>query len=182
MSHRVHAIADDCDHTEDHRRQPQLAEYSAPASPLGPRAHTSIFRSSMTSGRQGAARSSDSRPPSQLVPHRCAGRAYIGFVHRPVESAKTAASSCAADTSWFTPCQRAQQARRLSCRRRCQMVCVRDPWLYTGGKTLRDIGCHLAKIGTEISREPPRRTFAPACAPSWPIAAPKTCRSSTAAG
>ena len=34
------------------------------------------------------------------------------------------------------------------------MVCVRDPWLYTGGKTLRNIGYHLAKIGTEISREP----------------------------
>ena len=43
--------------------------------------------------------------------------------------------------------------------------CVRDPWLYTGGKTLPDIGYHLANIGTEISREPPRRTFGPACAP-----------------
>ena len=30
---------------------------------------------------------------------------------------------------------------------------------------LPDIGCHLAKVGTEISREPPRRTFGPACAP-----------------
>src|SRR6185312_9392249 len=48
VSHRVHAIADDYDHTDDDRRQPQLAEYSAPASPLGPRAHTSISRPGMT--------------------------------------------------------------------------------------------------------------------------------------
>ena len=106
VSHRVDAVTDDRDHGEDDRRQPQLAEYSAPASPLGPRAHTSIFRPGMTYSDKVPAVRRNQGPASQLI----ISKTWWPSLH-PLRSlaggiGETAASSCAAGTQGIDNCVR----------------------------------------------------------------------------